>query len=507
MISGRRPIREYKGSGGISMQRKAYGHLLCLCLLLAPPWESMIAGEKPDPKALVEEFLATDDPGARARVADRLAKAGDAAVAPIMAAWNPTTLDRRDADMLARALGAIDTEQSLAALRRILLISSFSDNDILDEVALAKAVAAPEGEKGQLTPGLKRRVWRLLPEKTQDALRRLAFEDKDAKNTSEAKALTKNDRFALVRALNDIVEMPDFYIAADMGGVKLSEEGEIFRNRLLTGRESPEMGISTKEIQRLNRLLLESLFQKSVAAGPVSLDATVFRGLGAAEALRAIAAMDLSAAREIVLAYRPLGQTHLRAIKAIEGDDRAQDVLVDYLLLDDPGLSSRARQDLSKRFKRNARRADWVMGQVTTRLERDPAPREAHVYDNLLRLCLDLPQPEQAECLVDILRTESKPLRSAALDALGKHLLLLRRVEILDALSWALEKANKENTLRILDLTRKSGMREGIPLAAYCLESGDDDVVHRATEVLAVLAGRDIGRNPEAWRKWLEKNR
>lgn len=71
-------------------------------------------------------------------------------------------------------------------------------------------------------------------------------------------AVSPLDGAGLVEALNQIIKRRDFYRPADFTGVELSEETKIYLNRATDG-------LSDKEVQRRNRLLLEDAYNEEIS--------------------------------------------------------------------------------------------------------------------------------------------------------------------------------------------------------------------------------------------------
>jgi hypothetical protein len=92
-----------------------------------------------------------------------------------------------------------------------------------------------------------RRIWELLPPAVRDII------DETARQNS----FDPLHKYALIKAFNAIVQNPDFYNGQDFVGVSLTGERQILIQRL-------QSGATDYEVQRLNRLLLESCLPEKI---------------------------------------------------------------------------------------------------------------------------------------------------------------------------------------------------------------------------------------------------
>lgn len=150
-----------------------------------------------------------------------------------------------------------------AAMDGILGASYFSEREVSDWPKLVTCIL----DDGPMTaPCPARRVWRSLPEPLQKELKAL-------KNASASDRLTVSAALqsGLLTSLNELLDKRDFYSETDFAGVAQSEE----LKRLLA---EPRGLLSSHQLQRLNRLLLEGGFPEALRPGrlkakPLALNA------------------------------------------------------------------------------------------------------------------------------------------------------------------------------------------------------------------------------------------
>ena len=109
----------------------------------------------------------------------------------------------------------------------------------LSELNSAKNTALP-------SPG--QRLWTLFPPPTQTLI----------EQSASVKKIKNEDKFNIINELNKILERRDFYQEDDFSGFNLPDE---IRGLLSRERED----LSPSDVQRLNRLLLETAYPHDIA--------------------------------------------------------------------------------------------------------------------------------------------------------------------------------------------------------------------------------------------------
>ena len=119
--------------------------------------------------------------------------------------------------------------------------------NILDWPGLCAALTSA-ARSDQPSPG--RRIWELLPSEPRQ----------DIEDAAQGTRLDDARKHGVVKALNDILKLPDFHRADDFAGTTLPDEAK----GILAGDQK---ALSAKAAQKLNRLLLEAWCPRYIAKG------------------------------------------------------------------------------------------------------------------------------------------------------------------------------------------------------------------------------------------------
>ncbi|MBI3827876.1 MAG: hypothetical protein HY291_00050 [Planctomycetes bacterium] len=163
-------------------------------------------------------------------------------------------------------------------------------------------------EDGPMTaPCPARRVWRSLPEPLQKELKALKVAATSELPVSAAL------RSAVLSGLNDILEMRDFHSETDFAGVAISDECK----RLLA---EPRELLSSRQLQRLNRLLLEAGFPDALRPGRLKAKPLALRAPSDEIQVRVV---DMQAAKREIAGIRadPSGFPALKLVLTMAGRD------------------------------------------------------------------------------------------------------------------------------------------------------------------------------------------
>jgi len=124
--------------------------------------------------------------------------------------------------------------------------------DVLDWPSLGAHLLA---EGGKEKPSPARRIWELLPEEQRQAIEEAA----------QGIRLEDNRKGAAVKALNEVLKSRELYQEEAFAGVKLPEEAQT----LLAGDRAK---LSDRQVQRLNRLLLNACYPEQLTAIDETVD-------------------------------------------------------------------------------------------------------------------------------------------------------------------------------------------------------------------------------------------
>ena len=149
---------------------------------------------------------------------------------------------------VARIL-AMRAQEKSAPEARVEGSSLFSVDDIIDWPALCSQLNSVRDTD---QPGPNRRIWSLLSQETQS----------DIEAASRGNRLKEEQKSTIVNALNEILSRRDFYQKQDVPNIPISTEAE----KLLDLRRKD---LSPKEIQRLNRLLVEAAYPHEIVKSQV----------------------------------------------------------------------------------------------------------------------------------------------------------------------------------------------------------------------------------------------
>ena len=117
--------------------------------------------------------------------------------------------------------------------------------EVLDWPGLCSRLSREASKK---QPSLSRRIWELLPPEPRQAI----------EDAVQGDRLEDARKHGIVKALNDILKLRDFYREEDFSGTSLPDEAkEVLK--------LDPKGLSDRQAQRLNRLLLEACCPKYIA--------------------------------------------------------------------------------------------------------------------------------------------------------------------------------------------------------------------------------------------------
>ncbi len=143
--------------------------------------------------------------------------------------------------MRAREKSALESEAEGSSL--------FSVDDIIDWPALCSQLNRVRDTD---QPSPERRIWSLLSHEIQS----------DIEAASRGNGLKEEQKYNIVNALNEILSRRDFYQKQDLPNIPIPKEAK----KLLELRRKE---LSPKEIQRLNRLLVEAAYPREITKSQV----------------------------------------------------------------------------------------------------------------------------------------------------------------------------------------------------------------------------------------------
>ncbi len=231
---------------------------------------------------------------------------------------------------------------------------------------------------------------------------------------------------------------------------------------------------------------------------------------GAESALAALALIKLAVAEDAIIAYKPIGRyQYLAQIYALEkvGTPAALQLLGQHLLASDKVVSTRAYQVLMRLS--HCRESETIVDLLDGLIEKikwldneENIPPK-HAIVNILRLSVVLNTEQSTELFAGCLDADQKYIVNAALYVLSKNYELAKNQRICEALAQAGAGAlNKNEWIIVLRLVRKMHLTKLISLASKCLWCHDRQVNILACDVLTSLTGKNLGRNPQRWKKW-----
>ena len=146
-----------------------------------------------------------------------------------------------------------------SSIRDLAEPSLFYVGDIFDWFGFCSKLNRDQ-EKNSPNPG--KRIWQLFPKEIQSLIKKLTADTKPPDQDKSDTKLSDQDKSDIVNVLNEILERRDFYREEDYCGTDIRENlPEKVRESLSRNRDD----LSTKEIRRLNRLLIKTTYSKQIA--------------------------------------------------------------------------------------------------------------------------------------------------------------------------------------------------------------------------------------------------
>lgn len=394
---------------------------------------------------------------------------------------------------LARALGRMGTPEALEALRGMLFTSVYLAGDVTDWRALGAKIASGEADAA---PPLERAVSAALSRYARGVL-------KQAAETGRPEDVRARD---VARSLNAVLKDRTLFRHLEGSGVQLGGEGdELLARHAAHPEPKPGTALSRIEVERLNRLILDRVFDGAVAplAGPpiMKFHPHLVRGAHAA-----LGEMETAAARELLLNAEPIGfkdrLKQAELLGAIPGRDACA-ALGRYLTDDETAISSRARDALVARFADRANEVSRVMDEVLARVKSSSGEGLSDTaLADVFAVCVAAPEDAAAaRLLARGLAAKSERVVLAALEALARRPALVADTSLLEALERAVERARDvEVRKRALAVIAEARLEDGADVAAMCLSDPDLEVQTLAVKALRRTTDLRLGMSPKAWR-------
>jgi hypothetical protein len=400
--------------------------------------------------------------------------------------------------LLIFVLAKFDTPAAVELLQGMLGVAELQSAEVKNWGALAGKLVK-EGAAEVPSPG--KSIWKVLPQNAKDALSEAA-----KGNAPDGKKIE-----LLVGEFNLILQSRDFYSEEAFKDVKVPERTKI----LFTGNIDEKKGIKYRdvmpvsELQRQNRLLLESWLGADLLAPKKVLP---YRGDAlAAKALEALAGMKCDEARNALMKFTPAGEEATRAyvgiLEAMPGEEITAKI-AEYLLSDKLTVSVSARKALITRLETTTIGADRIVEKLLSRFGLPGGKVYVeHVLPNIIHLAAALPVDEAGDILSGLIKGDNATFRTATLQVLAQNPAPVKNTGLLEALYGVLQGKDKKESLAVLNILLEAKEKNSQPLAVFCLDSGDQEIAYRATDVLRVLTNEPIARNPKMWKEWLAKKK